>query len=126
MNTLRLTEKQLDTLRNVKEIDFKLIRHFGDYNLASANIIIDISKVCPKLKELLKAYFNYQFTAKRTDRVKTISIYNNTIKYRALHGCGYAWSQDLEGSFSNYLISKYNLKSTSKTYKLLLENLFSF
>lgn len=128
-----ITSKQLKELRNIREIKFTKIRDFSDYHLACGIEEIDLTNVKGKIKDLLLDFFKKQVKAKRGDRVKTLDIYQNTkkgfciIEYKAFHGFGYAWSDDLEGAFVSYLIRTYKIKKTSKTYKnLVYNNLFNF
>ena len=134
---MTITEKQISELRNIREISFKKTKSFTDYSLASGIEEIDLTKVKGKAKELLIAFFKKQLNPKRTDRTKTIDIYRQTkngkynevciITYRALHGFGYAWSQDLENEFISWLIKTYNINKRSKTYRvLLLRSIFTF
>ena len=135
---LRLTENQLATLRNVREISFRKLRSFTDYSLASGIEEIDLTYVPNnRAKALLIEFFEHQRNAKRGDRTITRSIYRQTrngkyngvciVEYVAKHGFGYAWSQDLENEFVSWVIRTYNVKHTSKTYKALVGRcLFSF
>jgi hypothetical protein len=130
-----ITEKQLDTLKNIRELSFRKIRSFTDASLASGIEEINITNVNKKIRCLLLEFFTNQENPKRGDRVKTQNIFIQTRKgkeicwivtYRALHGCGYAWSQDAEGEFKQWLIKNYNIKRTSKTYKNILSLTFNY
>ena len=130
---MTITEKQIKELGNIKELNFTKVRPFTDYSLACGVEEIDLTKVKGKIKNLLINFFKQQLNPKRNDRTKTIEVWQQQpkgyciVKYRALHGLGYAWSQDLEGEFISYLIKTYNIKRTSKTYKVLLSrSLFNF
>ena len=121
---LRLTEKALETLINVKQASFKCLRPFTNHNLASGIVELVINNsVNKKVAKLLLDFFEVQRQAKRTDRVKTLSIQTigkaHVVKYRALHGFQYAWSDDLENAFTDWLLSTYSVSKTSKTYKAL-------
>lgn len=125
---LRLTEKALMTLRNVREISFRKTRSFSDTCLASGIEEIAICKsVDKKVKDLLIAFFQARWGLKRGCRVKTLSIHNSSefdgmciVRYRVLHGYGYSWSQDFESDFIDWILNTYSVKKNSKTYKVLL------
>lgn len=132
-----ITSKQLKELSKIRKVNFTKIRDFSNYHLACATEIIDLTDVKGKIKDLLIDFFKKQLKAKRGDRVKTLNVYQNVcysdnikgciIEYKLFHGFGYAWSQDLEVEFVNYLINTYKIKKTSKTYKnLIYNNLFNF
>lgn len=128
-----ITLKQLKELNKIREIKFTKIRNFSDYNLACGIEEIDLTKVKGKIKDLLLDFFKKQVKAKKGDKVKTLDIYQNIekgyciIEYKVFHGFGYAWSDDLENAFINYLINTYKINTISKTYKnLVCNNLFNF
>ncbi len=124
--TLRLTPATLEPLRNVRELRFQKVRSFTDTHLAAGYETLDLSQVREgRAKALLIEFFEARKNGKRTDRVITQSItYIHgkacIVEYYAKHGCGYAWSQDLENEFIFWAIETYNVKPGSVTYKALL------
>lgn len=123
--TLRLTPASLEPLRQIREINFRKVRSFSDTSLAAGYETLDLSQMPNgRVKDLLIEFFVAKYDAKRSDRVKTVSLYEagNTciVTYYAKHGLGYAWSDDLENEFISWAVRTYNIKPTSKTYKALL------
>lgn len=54
-----ITKKQLDTLKNIKELSFRKIKSFTDYSLASGIEEIDITNVNKKIRSLKRTSKTY-------------------------------------------------------------------